>query len=312
MAEQEPRPTGQPGTSPGAGPARASRAAHRSWARWAGLVAVALLLLGAVAWPWLPTEAEWQRARAIRAVEAAGFVERLGRDTSPYPSPEPPWFDHSGEDADAALAVLAAHAEPLNVTALRLEYADDLTSLEPLRSMALNWLFIFGPTGVTSLEPLRGMPLNYLFIAGATGVTSLEPLRGMPLRSLFLQRDPISGRGTSVTSLEPLAGSPLSALIIGGAGLTSLEPLRGMRLTTLGVDGSPGITSLEPLRGMPLRRLYLTGTTGLTSLDPLAGMPLEWLDLSGATGITTLAPLRGLDPGVIHGASPALLATLEE
>ncbi len=289
MAEQEPRPTGQPGTSPGAGPARASRAAHRSWARWAGLVAVALLLLGAVAWPLLPTEAEWQRARAIRAVEAAGFVERLGRDTSPYPSPEPPWFDHSGEDADAALAVLAAHAEPLNVTALRLEYADDLTSLEPLRSMALNWLFIFGPTGVTSLEPLRGMPL----------------------RSLFLQRDPISGRGTSVTSLEPLAGSPLSTLVIGGAGLTSLEPLRGMRLTTLGVDGSPGITSLEPLRGMPLRRLYLTGTTGLTSLDPLAGMPLEWLDLSGATGITTLAPLRGLDPGVIHGASPALLATLE-
>ncbi len=290
MAEQEPRPTSQPGASPGAERAWASRAAHRRWARWAGLAAVALLLLGAVAWPLLPTEAEWQRARAIRAVKAAGFVERLGRDTSPYPSPEPPWFDHSGEDADAALAVLAAHAEPLNVTALRLEYADDLTSLEPLRSMALNWLFIFGPTGVTSLEPLRGMPL----------------------RSLFLQRDPISGRGTSVTSLEPLAGSPLSTLVIGGAGLTSLEPLRGMRLTTLGVDGSPGITSLEPLRGMPLRRLYLTGTTGLTSLDPLAGMPLEWLDLSGATGITTLAPLRGLDPGVIHGASPALLATLEE
>jgi hypothetical protein len=41
-------------------------------------------------------------------------------------------------------------------------------------------------------------------------------------------------------------------------------------------------------------------------------MRFWWLDLSGATGITSLAPLRGLDPKVIRGASPALLATLEK
>ncbi len=62
---------------------------------------------------------------------------------------------------------------------------------------------------------------------------------------------------------------------------------------------------------LDLAGLDLRHADGLASLEPLQGMRFWWLDLSGATGITSLAPLRGLDPKVIRGASPALLATLE-
>ena len=52
------------------------------------------------------------------------------------------------------------------------------------------------------------------------------------------------------------------------------------------------------------------GIGGIADLSPLEGMLLTQLHLFRAGGITDLSPLEGMDPIIVHGASPELLATM--
>ena len=61
----------------------------------------------------------------------------------------------------------------------------------------------------------------------------------------------------------------------------------------------------RPLSSPPSRPMSRGSTA-----SPLEGMPLTQLHLFRAGGITDLSPLKGMDPFVVHGASPELLATM--
>jgi Leucine-rich repeat (LRR) protein len=116
-----------------------------------------------------------------------------------------------------------------------------LTSLEPLRGMALNKV-ICPYTEISDLWPLEGMPLTILE-CGSTKVSDLSPLRGAPLSQLYCSN-------SRVRDLSPLEGAPLAVVIANGADIDDLRPLeRCQNLTKLSVKKSKvtavGVAALQ-------------------------------------------------------------------
>ncbi len=47
---------------------------------------------------------------------------------------------------------------------------------------------MIGCTGITSLEPLSSTTIEYLYMDDCTGITSLEPLSSTSIKRLFIRR----------------------------------------------------------------------------------------------------------------------------
>jgi len=135
------------------------------------------------------------------------------------------------------------------------KHSNLLQDLTPLRGQPLKKLSIgtsFGSIGsnVTSLEGLEGLPLEWLSIRKSRKLKSLEPLKGLPLKHLNME-------STGVSDLTPLRDLPLTSLIIHDlrdsrirTPVTDLTPLKNLKLREIRLVAKNIKTGLEILRNM--------------------------------------------------------------
>lgn len=136
-----------------------------------------------------------------------------------------------------------------NLKSLNLASCKGITSIEPLRGLALTNLVLYH-ADITDLSPLRGMPLEVLQL-GSTKVKDLSPLKGAPLRELWISDNP------SISDLSPLEGSPLTMLSAGLTSIKDLAPIKNCPLKHLSINGT-NVTDLRPVEHMDLDYLYVT------------------------------------------------------
>lgn len=136
-----------------------------------------------------------------------------------------------------------------NLKTLNLASCKRITSIEPLRGLALTKLVLFG-TGITDLSPLKGMPLELIEL-GCTKVADLSPLKGAPLQELWIFNNP------SISDLSPFEGAPLKILSAGGTSVEDLTPVRNCPLKHVSIDGTR-VTDLRPIAHMDLDYLKVT------------------------------------------------------
>ncbi|OAI53474.1 hypothetical protein AYO44_15955 [Planctomycetaceae bacterium SCGC AG-212-F19] len=103
-------------------------------------------------------------------------------------------------------------------------------------------LNLSGRRQVTTLEPLKGMQLNWLNLE-YTPIRDLTPLKGMPLKSLWFP-------SCNVQDLTPLRGMPLTGLDLSNNPVQDLTPLEHMKLTVLGFTPKNITKGMEVIRQM--------------------------------------------------------------
>ncbi|MBI5683891.1 MAG: protein kinase [Verrucomicrobia bacterium] len=245
-----------------------------------GVVAAALITIGAGLWLWepwksgfgvpapLPAHSQTETQRHPPASATAPSTAASATQTAPPAAPA------STDPFVAEIAVLSAEQQVQRVLAR-------LQQLNP------------GFDGQAAPKIEEGQVIELKFSSAA--VTDLSPLRALTgLRRL----DCHGGKDNQpLADLSPLRGLQLEALDCGDSQVSDLAPLSGTPLQELRCSTTL-VNDLTPLGNAPLIRLDLYHTP-ISDLSPLAKCPIRWLNCK-TTRVQDLSPLRGMPLEELH------------